>query len=240
MLASGLCGPRSGCRTLHTAWVRADGLVRDHKLGVLRKLVRAGLRQVMIGVERDRDSDLALLAKHGQSTETTREALAILRQHYPEVYTIGSMIFGLPGDSDSDLRRMMRFQYRAGIDYCFLIPLTPNAGTEMTEALRRSGHIASSDRGTYNFHTPVCRTDHLDLRQLESVYWRLINAADLRWLRDALKGMFLERDRRKRRLHRALRMKGLTIAARALARRVLHPRDPTPAVFSRRPSWYES
>ncbi len=55
MLGSDLCGPRGRCRTLHTAWVRADCLVRDHELGVLRKLVRAGLRQVMVGVERDRD-----------------------------------------------------------------------------------------------------------------------------------------------------------------------------------------
>ena len=39
-------------RALHTAWMQDDCALRDEKLGVLEKLVRAGLRQVIIGVGR--------------------------------------------------------------------------------------------------------------------------------------------------------------------------------------------
>lgn len=239
MLASDLCGPRGRCRTLHTAWVRADCLLRDHKLGILDKLVRAGLRQVMIGVERDRDEDLASLGKHGHSDQVCREAFAVLREHYPQVYSIGSMIFGLPDDTEADLRRLARYQYEIGIDYCFFIPFTPNPGSEMTEAMASSGRIANGEAASYNFHTPVCRTDHLDLRQLEALYWRLIFTPDWRRVRDAMRQFFFERDSRKRRIHRALMSKGMDIAVRALARRILHPVSPQPTIFSRRPSWYD-
>jgi anaerobic magnesium-protoporphyrin IX monomethyl ester cyclase len=54
MLASDLVGPRGRARTLHTAWLRADCVVRDERLGILEKLVRAGMHQVMIGVEQAR------------------------------------------------------------------------------------------------------------------------------------------------------------------------------------------
>jgi len=53
-----------GPKTIHTAWLRADGVIRDEKQGVLSKLVRAGLRQVMIGIERADNAGLNLLNKH--------------------------------------------------------------------------------------------------------------------------------------------------------------------------------
>ncbi|MBN1766750.1 MAG: B12-binding domain-containing radical SAM protein, partial [Sedimentisphaerales bacterium] len=126
---------REGAATLHTAWLRADGVIRDEKLGVLEKLVRAGLRQVMIGIERDDPEGLVTLNKHNNAPEICREALGILREKYPQVYTIGSMIFGLPGDTRDDLNRLLDCQYDMGMDYCFLIPLTPNPGTALAGRL---------------------------------------------------------------------------------------------------------
>jgi radical SAM superfamily enzyme YgiQ (UPF0313 family) len=52
MLRSKLVGRDGRLRALHTAWMRDDCALRDEKLGVLEKLVRAGLRQVIIGVGR--------------------------------------------------------------------------------------------------------------------------------------------------------------------------------------------
>lgn len=110
----------------------------------------------------------------------------------------------------------------------------------MTEALVRSGHVANRDTASYNFHTPVCRTDSLCLRELESLYWRLMFVTDLRWIVGALKGVIFERDPRRRRIQRALRGKSAQIAGQALARLLLHPLDPKPTLFSRRPPWYNT
>ncbi|HUT01835.1 MAG TPA: radical SAM protein [Phycisphaerae bacterium] len=240
MLRSELMDARGRARTLHTAWVRADCLVRDERLGILGKLVRAGLRQVMIGVERDDPAGLDALGKHNNSPDLCREAVAILRERYPQVYTIGTMIFGLPGDRASDLKRLVARQYEMGLDYCFLIPLTPNPGTAVADEAARAGRIANDDLASYNFHTPVCRTDSLSLRELESTYWRLMLSPGRRRIARAARQLLTERDRRKRRVHRALLGRGTTIAARSLLRAILHPRDPRPELHSRKPPWYDT
>ncbi|MCE5276864.1 MAG: radical SAM protein [Planctomycetaceae bacterium] len=239
MLAGDLMDARGRPRTLHTAWLRADGVVRDEKLGVLDKLVRAGLRQVMIGLERPDESGLASLGKHNNSLKICREAFAIFREKYPSVYTIGTVIFGLSGDTRDSLARLVDCQYRLGMDYCFLIPLTPNPGTAAAEAARSGGYIANADLASYNFHTPVCRTDTLTLRDLESTYWRLMLRPQPRRLMRSLRTL-LTGDKRKRRVHRALLAKGTRIAATSLIRAALHPRDKHPALHSRRPKWYDS
>lgn len=240
MLRSELAGPRGRNKTLHTAWLRADCLIRDHRLGIMKKLVRAGLRQVMIGVERDDPTGLDALGKHTNDGQITREAFAILRQHYPQVYTIGTMIFGLPGDTEQDLVRLMRYQYEVDMDYCFLMPLTPNPGTAAAQQSAAGGYIVNRDLASYNFHTPVCRTDTLSLRELEAMYWRLMFQPDRRRLDWMLRALLLERDRRKRRVHLALFAKGLSIAAQSLLRRLLRPGDDRPALYSRRPRWYDT
>jgi len=239
MLGSELVGPGQSTKTLHTAWVRADCIVRDEQEGILDKLVRAGLRQVMIGVERDDQAGLATVSKHNNSLDVCREAFAILRENYPQVYTIGTVIFGLPEDGREDIDRLMRRQYELGMDYCFLIPLTPCPGTEMAEKLHAGGYVVNGDLASYNFHTPVCRTDTLSLRELESVYWRIMLRPSKGQLARGIRQLLLQRDGRRRRIHLALLGKGVGIAVRSLARRILHPNDTKATLHSRRPPWYD-
>jgi anaerobic magnesium-protoporphyrin IX monomethyl ester cyclase len=238
MLRSDLAGPRGRPRTLHTAWMRADGVVRDERLGVLEKLVRAGLRQVMIGVERDRPGDLEALGKHGAGPEVAREAFAIFRRKYPQVYTIGSVIFGLPRDTPQDLSRLARCEQEMQMDYCFLIPLTPNPGTAPAAEAAAAGRLANRDLASYNFHTPVCTTDAMSLADLEALYWRLMLRPDLRRAGRWLRQTFFERDARKRRVHLAMLSRGTRIALESLLRATLGKRNGQPTLYSRRPSWY--
>jgi len=238
MLRSPLVTAR-GAKTVHTAWLRADGVVRDEKLGILKKLVRAGLRQVMIGIERDDDSGLACLHKTNNHLDICREAFALLRENYPEVYTIGTMIYGLPNDTAADLKRLVTRQYELGVDYCFMIPLTPNPGTEVAQRAARNGTLSNPDRSSYNFHTPVCRTESLTLRDLENIYWKLMFRPDARRLVRSLKIFFRERNRRKRKVHLSLLRHGTRIAAKSFTHRLFHPKHHQPTLFSRRPSWYD-
>jgi len=126
-----------------------------------------------------------------------------------------------------------------GIDNLFIMPLTPNPGTAVAAEARAAGRIANPDLSSYNFHTPVCTTDHLDLRQLESVYWRLLTSPSRARVRQLVKKLF-EADRRKRRVHAALLWRGTRIAADSLLRAVLHRNDSHPTQYWRKPSWYET
>ena len=239
MLASNLTRSGGQIKTLHTAWMRADCIVRDENLGILEKLVRAGVRQVMIGVERDDAAGLAFLDKHNNEAETCREAFALFRRKYPEVFTIGTVIFGLPGDTMQDLRRLTACEYEMQMDYCFFMPLTPNPGTAVAEDARRSARIANGDLASYNYHTPVCTTESLDLRQQESLYWRLILGMTGRRLARLIRNFFLIRDARKRRVFKALFLHGATVAVRSLLHRLTRPGSGAPALFSTKPSWYD-
>ncbi len=240
MLASPLAARNNRPATLHTAWVRADGIIRDHQLGILDKLVRAGLRQVMIGLERDDAAGLAFIGKHDNDAEICREAIAILREFYPQVFTIGSVIFGLPGDTTDDLNRLVRWQDSLGVDYCFFIPLTPNPGTDVIPALAANGCLGDADRADFNFHTPVCRTRSLNRRELAGIYRRaMLRVSPGRLIRLA-RGL-LHADARKRRVGRAMFGHGARIALAAM-RRALTVRgtDQSVSSYSRKPSWYDS
>ena len=240
MLRSALVDKRGRATTLHTAWVRADGILRDERLGVLDKLVRAGLRQVMIGVERDDEASLEALSKHNNGREVCREAFALLREKYPQVFTIGTVIFGLPGDTTADLKRLARLQYEMGMDFCFVLPLTPNPGTAAADDARRRGLVAGTDLANYNFHTPVCRTETLGLREKEGIYRRILLGASRARAGRRLRDLLWQRDRRKRRVQRALVGRGCRIAAKSLLRAVASPNSQKPTLYSRKPTWYES
>ncbi|MHC4474393.1 MAG: B12-binding domain-containing radical SAM protein [Planctomycetota bacterium] len=223
-----------------TAWLRADCVVRDEELGILEKAIRAGLCQVMIGVERPEKADLASLNKHANGPDITAKAFEIFRNKYPNVFTIGSVIFGLWDESERSLRRLSRYQYKIGMDYCFFIPLTPNPGTEVYETARRRGIIEVTDRRAYNFHTPIMRTRRFSARRLESLYFKLLFGGGLGRITDHVRQVLAMRDKRCKRVSRSLVMHGVRITSRYIAGRLRQPFSDKPTVYSRRPVWYES
>jgi len=111
-----------------SAWVRADGVVRDARSGALARMVRAGLNEVYLGVERPDPASLRALHKT-TTLEETREAFEILAREHPEVFTFGSFIYGLPGDTAATIRAMYRLSLELEMDKAFFIPLAPLPGT---------------------------------------------------------------------------------------------------------------
>lgn len=223
-----------------TAWLRADYVVRDEQLGILEKAVRAGLCQVMIGVERLDEPDLRQLNKHKNGPDITAKAFEIFRNKYPSVFTIGSVIFGLWDETKKSLDELARYQYKVGMDYCFFIPLTPNPGTQVYEDARKRGIIEVSDRRAYNFHTPIMRTRQFSAKELEKIYFKLLFGANLNRMAADLRQFLTVQDRRRRRVHKSLFKYGAQIAARAVAHKLRHPFSNKPTIYSRKPVWYDS
>ena len=223
-----------------TAWVRADYVVRDEGLGILEKAVRAGLCQVMIGVERPDRQDLKDLNKHSNGPDMTAKAFKIFRTRYPSVFTIGSVIFGLWDETRKSLAELARYQYKVGMDYCFFIPLTPNPGTDVAEAAHRKGLIEVADRRAYNFHTPAMRTRLFSARQLERLYFRLMFGMSRQRVCHHLRRLFSRPDKRRRRVSKSLFKYGTHIAIRYILGKLRRPLSNEPTIYSRRPVWYNS
>jgi radical SAM superfamily enzyme YgiQ (UPF0313 family) len=64
---------RRGLKFQFYAFLRADLILRDEKLGVFQKLVRAGLIHAAIGVERLSDDELKSFHKGFQTENTIRQ-----------------------------------------------------------------------------------------------------------------------------------------------------------------------
>jgi len=120
---------RDGLAVGQSAWVRSDGIVRDHGSGSLALQVRAGLNEVYIGVERPDRASLTDLRKTGSQPSVAREAMRILSREHPEVFTVGSYVYGLPEDDSETMRRIYRHALELDLDKAFYIPLTPLPGT---------------------------------------------------------------------------------------------------------------
>lgn len=111
-----------------SAWLRADGVVRDAQSGALARQVRGGLKEVYIGVERA-DGD-GLKAVHKTTTiPEVRAAFRILAHDFPDVFTLGTFIYGLPGDTPETVRALFRLSHELELSQPFFIPLTPLPGT---------------------------------------------------------------------------------------------------------------
>ncbi len=102
--------------------------MRDAESGSLDACVRAGLNEVYVGIESLSAHDRKTLKKGNLKGEIP-EALRVLGEDYPQVYTVGSFIYGLPGDTPRDVRELFRGTSTLPLDTLLFIPRTPLPGT---------------------------------------------------------------------------------------------------------------
>lgn len=221
-----------GLRIGQSAWVRADGIVRDAASGALAACVRAGWNEVYLGVERPDAESLRYLKKTA-SLEDTRRAFEILARDFPEVYTVGSFLYGLPGDTPQTMREIHRFSVELAMDKAFFIPLTPLPGTPFwrSELWDPTGHrFRRFDFLPGSNGTPGLAALDRSLLLSFALDWR---PARLR----AYARSFRCADDRKRRMAWRVLMRDTRFSAAALARMAFGRSRDGNLVF---PRWYES
>jgi anaerobic magnesium-protoporphyrin IX monomethyl ester cyclase len=220
---------RQNFRIGQSAWVRADTLQRDSESGNLARLVRSGLNEVYIGVERGDSTELDTLNKSVR-TDQCRRALEMLAQTYPEVYTVGSFIYGLPGDTPDSVRELRRYASKLSLDYHFFIPLTPLPGTPYW---KKEMWDPTGERFRSFDFLPGSPDDRTGF-ELE----RALLLFECKWSR--IRGWFRDvthKDARKRRISRRLLLRGGVFWARWFLRTILGGYRRNGMVF---PRWYES
>jgi len=223
---------RDNLRIGQSAWVRADAVLRDAASGALRSCVEAGLNEVYLGIERCDAGTLDGLNKSVAAGDC-RSALRLLAREYPDVFTVGSFIYGVPGDTPEKIRELRRCASGLDLDYAFFIPLTPLPGTpywrrEMWdptgEKFRRFGFLPG----------PPVQADGAELeRALLSSY---LTDWDGNRIRGWVRGMW-HPQARKRSLTRRLLMRGCAFQARLLFESITGNHRENGMYI---PRWYES
>ncbi|MBI5385860.1 MAG: radical SAM protein [Verrucomicrobia bacterium] len=219
---------RDGLTVGQSAWVRSDGVVRDAASGALASGVRAGLNELYLGIERPDVESLHALHKTSELGHA-HEALRILRNDFPQVITIGSFIYGLPGDDRATIRALHRLAIELRLDQSFFIPFTPLPGTgawkpELWDPTGRRFRQFSF-LSSYRAHDGLSVLERALLVSL-LFHWPL---ARLR--------TFFPRDARRRRISRRLGLRGGWYHVRQFARSLFAGDNSGGMVF---PAWYES
>jgi anaerobic magnesium-protoporphyrin IX monomethyl ester cyclase len=222
---------REDIRVGQSAWVRADCLVRDAQSGALATYVRGGLNEVYVGVERPDGEGLKAIHKT-TTIPIVREAFRILAQDHPHVFTLGTFIYGLPGDTPDTVRAIFRLSHELEMNHAFFIPLTPLPGTpywsddlwdDSGETFRDFNFLPSATR-------PGARRD---------LEWALLLAAAFLWtparVRTYWRGLS-GHSARKRRVTLRLAARTAWFAAHGMLRGLLTGHR-AGMVF---PRWYES
>lgn len=150
----------SGLEVDHSVWMRADYILRDNKNGSFDMQMRAGVKQIMIGVERLEDDQLESLEKIGYSYEKLKETFELI-QSYPDVLSVATYIYGLPDDTPERISAFYDKLRTLPIDIGVPIPLTPNPGTKYFHELVDSGLVEVKKFKYYNFVNPIARTHYM-------------------------------------------------------------------------------
>ena len=212
-----------GIKVKHTAWMHADCIVRDEKEGIMQSMVKNGLIQAIVGMERLDDS-------YGKKHKTCMEAFGILKK-YPTVYTIATLIYGLPEDSKKELREIKRFIYKDIVDFQFILPFTPYPGTEEWE--KNENELL--DFKFWNLHKPVMGTKFLTREQLD--WWFKVCLLSYLFHPNFYVRNFLQKDPRRRKVGRSLSgklMKGIYRGVRDVLT------GEKTLKYGKKPRWYDS
>lgn len=170
------------------AFMRADFIIRDEKLKIMGKLVKAGLRHVSMGVERAATEDLKLMGKKCYTTDIVKEAMSILRNKYPQVFRQATFIVGIRNETKESMLSQLKYAQEMRVDYPAFHPITPVPGTELWNKAKQQGWLEVTDFSYYDWSTPVMSSKHLSRYQIDELIYILNKEyARISWL---LKGLF--------------------------------------------------
>ena len=150
------------------AFLRAETVVRDEKLGILDLLVKAGLSHAVIGVERLNDKEMRDL-KRNSSKKITFQAFNILKRRYPQVFRQGTFIMGTRNENKESMIDLLKQIKKLDIDMPSFSPLTPLPGTPLYEEAKKNGRIESENFEDYDWFTPIMSSEHLSRDEIEDL-----------------------------------------------------------------------
>jgi len=139
---------------------------------------RAGFRYVFLGIENILEGDLEFLraaAKNSERTNgqhtgnATQKAIDYL--HRNQMYVVGGLILGSPGDTRESIEANLEFARRY-VDWPYIQHPTPYPRTPMTKDFRDQGLIINEHLEEYDGTTAVVRTEHLAAKEVEFMRWK--------------------------------------------------------------------
>jgi anaerobic magnesium-protoporphyrin IX monomethyl ester cyclase len=166
---------------LHTLDYFVQGMtsaIANHGETLAPLMRRAGFRYVFLGIENILEGDLEFLKASAKNTERTNgqntgnaTLKAIDYLHRNDMYVVGGLIVGSPGDTRESIEANLEFARRY-VDWPYIQHPTPYPRTPMTKDFRDQGLIMNERLEEYDGTTAVVRTEHLPAEEVEFMRWK--------------------------------------------------------------------
>lgn len=137
------------------AYLRADFILRDEGLGIFSKMVQAGLKHPLIGIERECTTDYKKVQKSHYNTETVKKVFSLLKEKYPQIFRQGTFVCCLPFDTQESILNLIEYAKELDLDYPAFHPVAPVPGTCLYQEMLKKDLIAEKDFAQYDWDTPV-------------------------------------------------------------------------------------
>ncbi len=227
---------RRGLRLSSMTFMRADDILRDHELGILDKQVRAGINHMLIGVERADEDDLLSFNKRFYKGGAAEQAIAILRERYPQVFIQATFIVGTRDESRESLARQLALAKRLRVDFPAFHPITPVPGTPLFDEAIQEGWVTVDDFERFDWMNPLMDSRYLTRQEIAEAMADMDRVfVNPRWL---LKGFF-SRTPYRRDMYRWFAIVSARMALDNLKQR-LNPLDPEHYQALVEPDWYSA
>ena len=139
------------------------GLIQEKK-GVLEKMVRAGLRYLLMGAERGDQAELEGLGKRNTNVDSFREVNILFEKKYPEVFRQCTFIAGMHDDTPEKLERLHQYTLTVPFDFGAIHPYMPYPGTPGFE--KYDHLIEERDYTKWDMLYPVMRTETMSREEV--------------------------------------------------------------------------
>lgn len=149
------------------AYTRADHIIRDERLGVLKKLVKSGLTHVCIGAESCYNTDLKSVNKKIFS-DATKKAFQILKEKYPSVFRQATFIIGMRNENRQSLMEQLNYGNQLGADLLVFHTMTPFPGTPLWEELKKNDKLGVEDFRYYDMINPIIKMSENSKEEIEN------------------------------------------------------------------------
>jgi radical SAM superfamily enzyme YgiQ (UPF0313 family) len=152
--------------------------VANHGETLAPLMRKAGFRYVFLGIENILEGDLEFLRASAKNTErsnghetgnATLKAIDYL--HRNQMYVVGGLIVGSPGDTRESIEANLEFARRY-VDWPYIQHPTPYPRTPMTKEFRDQDLIMNERLEEYDGTTAVVRTAHLAAEEVEFIRWK--------------------------------------------------------------------
>jgi anaerobic magnesium-protoporphyrin IX monomethyl ester cyclase len=152
--------------------------IANHGETLAPLMKRAGFRYVFLGIENILEGDLEFLrasaknmARDNGYTTGNATLKAIDYLHRNQMYVVGGLIVGNPGDTRESIEANLEFARRY-VDWPYIQHPTPYPGTPMTKDFRKQGLIEIERMEEYDGTTAVVRTEHVAAEEIEFMRWK--------------------------------------------------------------------